>query len=113
MSEHTPGPWKARDYKNSEGGIWVDCDAFANKGKGKCLGGTLATVHATGTGKGNQGANAILMAAAPDMLDALIQAKGALTLDVMVDENGEYFGTTKEALEAINEVLAKVGGKEN
>lgn len=68
---HTPGPWKARDYPNKNGDIWIDCDAYANSVKGKCLGGTLATAHATGTGKGNIKENAYLIAAAPELLEAL------------------------------------------
>ncbi|HBC94336.1 MAG TPA: hypothetical protein DCZ10_15915 [Pelotomaculum sp.] len=70
-SEFTPGPWKARDYTNNEGDVWIDCNAFACKGKGKSLGGTLATVHKNGTGKGTMEANARLIAAAPDMYEAL------------------------------------------
>ena len=57
-------------------------------------------------------ANSHLMAAAPDMYEALIQARGALRLDAMVDENGEPYGTTKIALEFINMAIAKAEGKE-
>lgn len=39
-------------------------------------------------------------------LKALVQARGALILDHMVDDNGEPFGTTKVALEAIDAALA-------
>jgi hypothetical protein len=36
------------------------------------------------------------------MRQALVQARGALRLDAMLDENGEPYGTTTVALEAIN-----------
>jgi hypothetical protein len=68
---YTPGPWKARNYPKDNGDIWIDCNAFANKGKGRCLGGTLATAHKDGTGKGEVEANAQLIAAAPELLEAL------------------------------------------
>lgn len=42
--------------------------------------------------------------------DALIQARGALRLDVMVDDDGKPFGTTVVAMEAIDAALAKASG---
>lgn len=39
--------------------------------------------------------------------DALIQAKGALILDHMIDDNGEPFGTTQVALEVIEQALSQ------
>jgi len=63
--KHTPGPWKARDYKNSDGDIWIDCAAY----KGETpLGGTLAIALHTGRGKGEMNDNARLIAAAPELL---------------------------------------------
>jgi DNA-directed RNA polymerase subunit RPC12/RpoP len=41
-----------------------------------------------------------------EMQEALIQARGALRIDAMVDDEGNYFGTTMVALEAINAALA-------
>jgi hypothetical protein len=52
-------------------------------------------------------ANAHLIAAAPELYEALILARGALCLDAMIDENGECFGTTAVALDAIDKALAK------
>ena len=68
-AKHTPGPWEARDYKTREGDIWVDCNAFANKGRGRCLGGTVATILKCGSGN-HLKANARLIAAAPELLEA-------------------------------------------
>ena len=42
-----------------------------------------------------------------EMLEALIQARGALTLDHMVDDDGEPFGTTKVAMEAISKAISR------
>lgn len=75
---HTPGPWKARNYRadgknhgNAQpGSIWIDCDAWTSKKPtARCLGGTVAEVYARGTGSADpavQEANARLIAAAPD-----------------------------------------------
>ena len=66
--KHTPGPWKARDYKNVGGDIWIDCKAY----KGETpLGGTLAIALHNGCGKGEMEANARLIAAAPELLACL------------------------------------------
>lgn len=66
---HTPGPWKPRDYKTKNGGIWIDCDSFANNGKGKVRGGTVCEV--LDQGEEIQAANVRLISAAPDLLAAL------------------------------------------
>lgn len=52
-------------------------------------------------------ANASLIAAAPDLYEACIQARGALRLDVMRDDDGKPFGTTTVALEALHAAIAK------
>lgn len=79
--KHTPGPWKARDYKNSDGDIWIDCAAY----KGETpLGGTLAIALHTGRGKGEMNDNARLIAAAPELLAACEAAEQCIAdfLDV-------------------------------
>lgn len=68
-NQYTPGPWKARDYKTKNGGIWVDCHSFANKGKGRLRGGTVCEV--LDQGAEIQEANVHLIVAAPDLLAAL------------------------------------------
>lgn len=67
-ARHTPGPWRHREYRNKNGGIWIDCYAVK---RGKLLGGTLAEAYADGCGDGDQEANARLIAAAPEMLAQL------------------------------------------
>lgn len=59
---HTPGPWKVRDYKTKDGGLWVDGGIARNRATG-----TVALVYPLS----GQAANAHLIAAAPDMLAAL------------------------------------------
>lgn len=56
----TPGPWKARNYREEEG-IWIDCYAFI---RGKAQGGTLAKAHTWGYGKSSPEANAQFIALA-------------------------------------------------
>jgi hypothetical protein len=73
-TQHTPGPWKPRSYPNAQGDIWIDCEAYSNEKLGTGpLGGTLATAHRNGTGNGSADANARLIAAAPDLLEALVE----------------------------------------
>jgi hypothetical protein len=47
-----------------------------------------------------------LRAAAPKLLVACHQARGALLLDHMIDDDGKPFGTTQVALEALDEAIA-------
>lgn len=77
-TKHTPGPWEARGYRNDNGGIWID--SYATK-RGRCIAGTLAEAYKHGTGAGSTEANARLIAAAPELLDAcrmLLKAHQAL-----------------------------------
>lgn len=46
------------------------------------------------------------LAAIDRLKQALVQARGALTLDHMVDDNGQPYGTTMVALQAIEEALS-------
>lgn len=66
---HTPGPWKARDYRTNAGSIWIDC--VAREKNGRSVAGTVAEVYQNGTGSSDpsvQQANALLIAASPDLL---------------------------------------------
>lgn len=73
MSKHTPGPWCV--VNTGTGSIIID---QIKKG-----GGTpdLATVHCLSTGIDAALANADLIAAAPELLDALKQATNQLDRD--------------------------------
>ncbi len=66
MSKHTPGPWEIRREKNGYIiGIWVPNSVNPNNEPGK--GGTIVI---DGCPCGNSNANAALIAAAPDLLEA-------------------------------------------
>ena len=97
MPESTKGPWSAIRLRR------------AQQGRPAIRGNDLILVTHTFDGKEAE-ANINLMAAAPDMYDALISARGALRLDAMVKEDGEHFGTTKVALELIDMALQKAEG---
>ena len=59
MSKHTPGPWAISDYKDGRYSIVIDNEGF-----------DVAKVDYP-----NQEANALLIAAAPELLEALKLAK--------------------------------------
>ena len=67
MSKHTPGPWKVGQYLGSPSSYCVHMDA-GDKGRG------IDVVEAVaGTSAEERLANARLIAAAPDLLLALLQ----------------------------------------
>jgi len=109
--KHTPGPWR-----------WLE-DRFWGGYSGIVGKDDQSVLFADHANDGDDGAawfeefpseaDRHLIAAAPEMLDALIQARGALLLDHMVDDEGKPFGTTQEALSAIDAAIAKVEGKED
>lgn len=78
-AEHTPGPWWP--ILNSTGGWEVKTQRDAEAGSDKGIGGWLGANICTGIGdhteartRGNEAANARLIAAAPDLLAVLQQA---------------------------------------
>ena len=64
-SKHTPGPWSAGTY-------CLQPTVFWDKGNGTVA---IASIH-DGYAKGDPKANARLIAAAPDLLEALKAVKG-------------------------------------
>lgn len=102
---HTPGPWKSRNYKTNEGGVWIDCDSWRNRKTASCRGGTLALALPGGVGKeGDIWANARLIAAAPDLLAA---CESALWLIIELDASGSAQAEVKDQLRA---AIAKATG---
>lgn len=114
---YTPGPWLAREDKNSEGCIWVDCDAWArkkngvlvrsNKDSARTVGGTVATAMGTGTGgePWTVEANAALIAAAPELAEALAPLAGWVERHVAA--GGE--GPPEDLLTSARAALRKAG----
>lgn len=97
-AEHTPGPWSCF-YKHKYDEWHVSLPVAGSSMK--------LALAPDGIQSHNREADARLIAAAPDMLVALIQARGALRLDAMVDDAGKPFGTTTVALGYIDAAIAK------
>src|SRR5512142_2445224 len=114
---YTPSPWVARDYKNSEGNIWIDCEAWARtkggilvrstKQSARTVGGTVAVALGTGVGDGGWtvGANAAVLAAAPELVEALAPLVG--WLERHMAGGGE--GPPDDLLDGANAALRKAG----
>lgn len=67
----TPGPWQAREIPgggNKTAAFWIDSRAVHRE---KFIAGTVAEVLKTGYGPGSPAANAALIAAAPDLYEAM------------------------------------------
>lgn len=120
MANHTPGPWKARDYRTNgksgnaqSGSIWIDCDAWTSKKQtARLLGGTIAEVYAMGTGSDDsavQEANAKLIAAAPELLRMLIEAESFMS----GFEGDEMQDGIDKKLADIRALIAKAEGGAN
>ncbi len=77
MSKHTPGPW------NIDGGTNSNEDLFIWKTGEYYSGHAIATVHGE-IQEGSQ-ANARLIAAAPDLLEALVMAKRLINANTLLD----------------------------
>lgn len=89
MSKHTPGPWKA--VPTAFGPI----DIVVSDGR------DIVTVYGGGTG--NKEANARLIAAAPDMLEALKQAQTNF-------KTYDRFKVDVDAMRKIEAAIAKATG---
>ena len=105
--QHTPGPW----FADSQGRIWRrDPSELYENGGGVAGDKPLATVYVGWSGEGKSGypreANARLIAAAPDLLEALQAAYAALL--------GYPYrnATTQAAMDKSYAAIAKATGKE-
>ncbi|ASP90766.1 hypothetical protein [Sinorhizobium meliloti] len=105
MSKHTPGPWTARQQFANR---WlIEKDQGTNDAGEKLIPLCLAAVHTTilevGCGERDTEANARLISAAPDLLEALRGFLSAFPLPLRKDE--------KEAIEAAKTAIAKAEGR--
>lgn len=98
MSKHTPGPWKAEDLNNMGGAI--------------VTAGSREVARTWGYDMADMAANARLIAAAPEMLDALKAAQSRLCEHCpgYRDDLGQIGDHTDECLAAIN-AIAKAEGR--
>lgn len=104
-AQHTPGPW---DYNPTIRDIVIFGIATPGVSRRYAI---LHSLSENGVfNDAEDDANARLIAAAPDLLAACRNARGALILDHMVAADGEPFGTTTVALEVLDAAIAKAKG---
>lgn len=104
MSTHTPGPWIFNTTYDSDGGNVTDksgryiacCDGCDIPGTS----GEVSVAEAK--------ANAQLIAAAPDLLEALVYARDEIAMRVEEDGGNAY--SVKKACRKIDEAIAKAEG---
>ena len=93
MSKHTPGPWS----------FWADRNMRLQVGPSPNY--TVAKMMVTPI-EGQQ-ANASLLAAAPELLDALVQM-----VSVFLDTEGRHGESENDAMDAARAAIAKATGEE-
>lgn len=98
---HTPGPWKFGKELTARSGEWLVSFDAGSKGRGIAIAETRA-------GSGNEEANARLIAAAPQLLEALQTT--AANLRSWKAANGGGIKTFDSWLEAVEEAIAKAEG---
>ena len=106
MSSHTPGPWVAA-------GPAVKAPKAMGLPVAQCL--KAATASASGRAvisEEEAAANARLIAAAPDMLVALVDAEEALAAeaDIRGGHDEGYWHPIGHALKAVRAAISKAGG---
>jgi len=82
---HTPGPWKVDKELNSFRGQWLIAIDVGDRGRGMAVSETIG-------GTGDERANARLIAAAPELLEALKEIESATV------EGGNINGIAKKAI---------------
>lgn len=98
---HTPGPWLRESQINSDGSDWI----LVTKGYKEIVD---LRLDEDGVPEREQAANAALIAAAPELLDALRQAVTALN----VKERFKVQGTDSYAIAALcDKAIAKAEGR--
>lgn len=100
MIKHTPGPWKYGPRINN----FIDIEHSQRDVKG-AITLSLCRVQARQSWINEAKANAFLIAAAPELLEALIEARKELEL--YAKDDGEYYNNPK-----LNDAIAKATGGE-
>lgn len=97
-TQHTPGPWQLNADNRI---VFVPTNGFGND--------NIAFINPEGKAPDLMEANARLIAAAPDLLEALKLAKEELTFLFAQDQNTKFWTEESEArISAINAVLKKI-----
>ncbi len=91
MSKHTPGPWQAEDTPD-----------------GICINGKGGTIAERITWR----LNAALIAAAPEMLEALGEARDAFALIALWTDDEDTKADARSAHEAVCAAIAKATGED-
>lgn len=100
MSKHTPGPWKAGKELSSRSSEWLIAMDCGDRGRGIAI---AETVPATG----RELANARLIAAAPELLEALQN----LMTRVQYDKDAKHWFTDEQ--KAARAAIAKALGEKD
>ena len=98
--KHTQGPWKFGKELSSRAGEWLISFDAGNKGRG-------VEIAETRVGSGKESGNARLIAAAPDLLDALKEATAVLEAFKFQSQ------TASQVLGEVYAVIAKATGEAN
>lgn len=107
MSKHTPGPWETKKKFDHQNHIEVQHKNLNTPGAAS---GVIARVTCRQTWLDEQTANAHLIAAAPELLEALQRAMSIIqcsTSDTTGEEYREYYEVRTMAFEAIAKALNK------
>lgn len=105
MSAHTPGPWSITDDHPTRATLHIDQERNAGYGD-------VAVVYRVGVDDARHEADARLIAASPDLLEALRSLHGCVSYS---DTMGCWVLTgnerTRPALEAARRAIAKAEGR--
>ena len=101
MSTHTPGPWTRKFGSN----VYQGC-GHSTAGRLICV---TEPTNGTAEDLEEAWANANLIAAAPDLLEALVYARDEIAMRVGEDGGDAY--SVKKACRKIDEAIAKAEGR--
>jgi len=103
---HTPGPWKFGKELSAHSGEWLISYDAADRGQG-------IPIAETRPGSGQESANARLIAAAPELLEALEAALACGLVPKMTAKDGGAAGRIKavQAGDKVRAAIAKARGE--
>ena len=101
MSKHTPGPWRVQPYTWQRGNVSVFAPKFGRAPYGACV---AYTPCSDGVG-GAAGAlaNARLIAAAPELLEALRRLLAAYSVSHSPEHRQSCWDQARAAIKAVEE----------